>query len=224
MTTTPNVHQRLHAAMGEVKYVQKERKQGMRYTIVSHDAVTALVRPALIQQGIVYYPVEMSAEQVGNRTQVLLKVRFANIDEPADFIDVPGLGYGVDDQDKGPGKAISYAVKYCLLKALGLETGDDPDLEDKPHKPEPTQRPTASAAPPVTDHGPKAPPPSDDWKIVAADIVKAVKACQGNRDVDILMSDFTKQLQGMHKHAPDLYAAVGAEVKGHRATFNVRAG
>jgi hypothetical protein len=37
------------------------------------------------------------------------------------------MGYGVDPQDKGPGKAISYGVKYALLKVLGLETGDDPD-------------------------------------------------------------------------------------------------
>jgi hypothetical protein len=37
------------------------------------------------------------------------------------------FGYGIDDQDKGAGKAMSYAVKYALLKTLGLETGDDPD-------------------------------------------------------------------------------------------------
>jgi hypothetical protein len=40
---------------------------------------------------------------------------------------VETIGYGVDPQDKGPGKAISYGVKYALLKVLGLETGDDPD-------------------------------------------------------------------------------------------------
>jgi hypothetical protein len=46
------------------------------------------------------------------------------------------LLYGIDDSDKGPGKAISYAVKYALLKALGLETGDDPDEDQASvHKP-----------------------------------------------------------------------------------------
>jgi hypothetical protein len=29
--------------------------------------------------------------------------------------------------DKGPGKAVSYAFKYALLKVFCLETGDDPD-------------------------------------------------------------------------------------------------
>ena len=133
--TTLNIHQRLHAAMGEVDYVQKERKQGMRYSIVSHDAVTAKVRPILHKHGVVYYPIALARSQSGNRTEVELSLRFASIDDPKDCIDVPSLGYGIDDQDKGPGKAISYAVKYALLKALGLETGDDPDEEqDVKHK------------------------------------------------------------------------------------------
>ena len=132
-----NVHQRLADAMSVVTYIQKDKKQGMQYSIVSHDVVTAKVRPALLNAGIVYYPVAMSHTQNGNRTEVDLSVRFVNIDKPDDYIDVPGLGYGIDSQDKGPGKAISYAVKYALLKALGLETGDDPDNDQKTtHKPE----------------------------------------------------------------------------------------
>jgi hypothetical protein len=51
-----NIAQRIAAVMGEVDYVQKEKKQGMNYSIVSHDAVTAKVRPLLHKHGIVYYP------------------------------------------------------------------------------------------------------------------------------------------------------------------------
>ena len=122
-----NIHQRIAAAMQKVSYIQKEKKQGMRYSIVSHDAVTAKVRPALLEVGVIYYPVGLTSGQTGNRTNAEMVVRFANIDNPADYIDVPSFGYGIDDQDKGPGKAMSYAVKYALLKALGLESGDDPD-------------------------------------------------------------------------------------------------
>lgn len=128
-----NVHQRLAAAMGEVTYVQKERKQGMNYPIVSHDVVTAKVRPALLKHGIVYYPVDLSHGHNGNRAEVKLTVRFVNIENPDDFFDVPSLGYGIDTQDKGPGKAISYAVKYALLKAMGLETGEDADHDEIEH-------------------------------------------------------------------------------------------
>lgn len=128
--------------MNEVKYVQKESKRGMRYSIVSHDAVTAKVRPSLVKHGVIYYPVHMYTSQDGNRTVCDLTVRFQSVDNPESFIDVRSLGYGIDDQDKGPGKAISYAVKYALLKTLGLETGDDPDYDqDVQHKTDPASLP-----------------------------------------------------------------------------------
>jgi hypothetical protein len=69
----------------------------------------------------------MTVSQDGNRTVAVFTVRFENIDDRTDYIDVETFGYGVDPQDKGPGKAMSYGVKYALLKVLGLETGDDPD-------------------------------------------------------------------------------------------------
>jgi hypothetical protein len=124
-----NVYQRLHEVMKRVSYVQKESKKGMRYSIVSHDAVTALVRPLLVEFGVVYTASVREQKRVGNMTEVLADVTFTNIDNPDDKITVTMLGQGIDDQDKGPGKAISYAVKYALLKTLGLETGDDPDQD-----------------------------------------------------------------------------------------------
>ena len=149
--TKLNIHQRLAQVMKAVSYVQKERKPDMKYSIVSHDAVTAKVRPALLEAGIVYYPVRCDHQHSGNRAECSMTVRFVNIDAPEDFFDVPTFGYGIDPQDKGPGKAMSYAVKYALLKALGLETGDDPDTESvdyqrsDPHVPEPPPLPDPRA-------------------------------------------------------------------------------
>ena len=133
MTYAKNIHQRLAAAMSEVTYIQKERKEKMQYTIVSHDAVTAKVRPVLLKNGIVYYPTRCGHTHNGNRAECSMTVRFVNIDDPADMFEVETFGYGVDGQDKGPGKAMSYAVKYALLKALGLETGDDADHDSIDH-------------------------------------------------------------------------------------------
>ena len=127
--TDRNIHQRLADVMKNVSYIQKDTPQGLQYAIVSHDVVTKKVRPALLEQGIVYYPQNMKVSQSGNRTEMTLDVKFVNIDNPDDFILVPSCGYGIDSQDKGPGKAESYAVKFALLKALGLETGLDPDLD-----------------------------------------------------------------------------------------------
>jgi hypothetical protein len=129
-----NLHQRMAAVMREVTYIQKEIKQGMQYKIVSHDKVTAKCRPALLANGVIYYPIRCDTAQNGNRTECNMTVRFANIDDPQDFIDVESCGHGIDTQDKGPGKAQSYAVKYALLKALGLETGDDADHDSIEHK------------------------------------------------------------------------------------------
>ena len=124
-----NLYQRLNKVQKSITYIQKEKKAGMRYSIVSHDAVTAKVRDPLVEAGVLYFPSNLRMEQIGNRTQCTMLVKFVNIDQPDDFIEVATAGYGIDDQDKGPGKAISYAVKYALLKALGMESGDDPDLD-----------------------------------------------------------------------------------------------
>lgn len=124
-----NIAQRLNAVMQAVDYIQKEKKTEMKYSIVSHDKVTELLRPHLVREGVVYYPIDLTINVEGNRTEAVFKVRFENIDDRDDFIDVATMGFGLDTQDKGPGKALSYGVKYALLKALGLSTGDDPDLD-----------------------------------------------------------------------------------------------
>jgi len=123
--------QRLALVQRGVDYIQKEKKQGMKYSIVSHDAVTAKVRPLMVEHGVLYYPIHMNMDQVGNRTQMSMIIRFVSVDDKEDWIDVCSAGYGIDEQDKGPGKAISYSVKYALLKALGLESGDDPDEDQE---------------------------------------------------------------------------------------------
>lgn len=146
---TRNLHQRLLAVMLEVDYVQKDRQIGdaKGYMVVSHDAVTAKVRPVLVKHGILYYPQNLKHTQNGNRTEIEVDIKFVNAADPADHIFVPTLGYGIDAQDKGPGKALSYAVKMALLKALGLETGTDADdgsnADHVPAEPRPAPQPKA---------------------------------------------------------------------------------
>lgn len=131
-----NIYQRMHKVMADVSYVQKEdKKVNNQYTFVSHDAVTAKLRPAFLKHGILAIPSVESMNQDGNRTEVTLAVRFINIDDPEDHIWIEAIGFGIDPQDKGPGKAVSYAFKYALLKAFCLETGDDPEKDQIPHEP-----------------------------------------------------------------------------------------
>jgi len=145
----PNIYQLIHRIMEDVKYVKKENKKvDNKYTYVSHDAVTAVVREALVKHGVVAIPsiVDQSVEQFnakasynGKETQktvyfatVRMDVTFINIEDPEDRFTTYGwAGMGLDPQDKAVGKATSYAYKYCLLKTFALETGDDVEQDQK---------------------------------------------------------------------------------------------
>jgi hypothetical protein len=124
--------ERMHLGMTLADYIQKDpKKEGMKYSYVSHDKVTVLARNVCLKVGVWYAPVIEGAvfQTNGNRAELMCPVRFSSIHDPSDYLDVLGIGYGIDPGDKGPGKAMSYAVKYALLKAFGLETGDDPDQD-----------------------------------------------------------------------------------------------
>lgn len=123
-----NIHQRLHSAMEDLKYIQKsDKKVNDKYRFASHDSVAAAIHKQLVKHRMTALPVKCDSKQDGNRTEIKLTVRFTNIDLPTDFVDVEIPGAGLDPADKGAGKAISYAFKYAMLKSFCLETGDDPD-------------------------------------------------------------------------------------------------
>jgi len=131
-----NIHQRLLDVMRECTYIKKDRVKGVAWLITSHDVVTAKVNPYLVKHRITHVPNIVSYKQDGNRTEMLVKTTFFNVDNPEDNVSCTTLGYGIDSQDKGCGKAMSYAVKFALLKILGLETGEDADYECIDHVPE----------------------------------------------------------------------------------------
>lgn len=135
-----NIHQKLIGIMSELHYIAKgEKTVNGQYRFVSHDQVTAKVHPLLVKYGITVIPTVEDMTQDGNRTTVKLMITFVNADCPTDNFTERYIAYGIDGGgttkdgrpipagDKGPGKAISYAYKYALLKTLCLETGDDPD-------------------------------------------------------------------------------------------------
>lgn len=131
MTDKKNIYQRLHSVMQEVKGVNKgNTKVNNQYKFVSHDAVAKALHDPLVNNGIMLVTSVNDIKQDGNRTSVNLVMSFVNIDDPKDFVGVSFPGYGIDPQDKGVGKAISYAFKYGLLKTFCLETGDDVEKDN----------------------------------------------------------------------------------------------
>jgi hypothetical protein len=131
-----NIHQRINAIMASISYVQKgDAKVNGQYSFVSHDAVTAAIHPLLVEHGVNIIPTVTAWNKDGNLTSVDVAIDFVNIVDPADKVTISTLGYGIDNQDKGVGKAISYACKYAMLKVFMLETGDDPEKDLIEHKP-----------------------------------------------------------------------------------------
>lgn len=135
-----NLYQRLNQVMAELSYVQKTAhiQAGARgYSAVSHDHVTRLVREKFVKHGIFckptitnhsieHYKVQIkNYEQDRYETKCTVEINLVNIDDPTDTITTTYFAHSFDNQDKSPGKAMSMAVKYALLKLLMLESGDE---------------------------------------------------------------------------------------------------
>lgn len=144
-----NIFQRMSEATEKIERVAKNLKVGFgnsSYKAVSEADIINAVKPIEKECGIYSYPISRSItesavmtsskEYNGEKTEkqnLFLRIettyRFVNADKPEEFVDVVSYGDGVDPQDKAPGKAMTYADKYALMKAYKIETGDDPDAE-----------------------------------------------------------------------------------------------
>lgn len=141
-----SLFQKISKVMEEIEYLKKDdkvitnQKTGAGYSAVSEEKVTGEVRKSLIKNGIVIIPVEQNHkredevlkdqydnEKVSRLTTVDTTYRIQNIDDKEDYILAVSSGTGVDTQDKGIGKAMTYAYKYLLLRMFAIPTGEDTD-------------------------------------------------------------------------------------------------
>ena len=145
-----NIYQRINEIRKVVDYAKKDKRVGEGgYLAVTHDAITALTREHLVKHGVVIVPVLTShkTELTGTSTSRGIPfIRFeasyrfdvVNADEPADRFSVEILAHAIDQGDKAPGKALSYAKKYCVLKLLEIESGEEDEDRQDQHKPKNT--------------------------------------------------------------------------------------
>ena len=134
MSELPNIYQRINAVMKDIEYVQKDA-QVQGYKGVSHDQVTSVIRKHLVSHGIVILLEQMKGEVLVplNREKNVKMlhysgdygVSFVNIDNPEDRATVTINAHAMDNGDKAPGKAASYATKMAMLKMFSLETGEN---------------------------------------------------------------------------------------------------
>lgn len=131
-----NLWQRIIAARVKVGgYIQKDKSVstgGGSYKAVTHDAVTALCRDALNEFGVLSFPFLVSSAARDKedgakqfRYEATYDFTFINADDPTQTMVIRIEAHAMDNADKAPGKALSYAKKYAMLKLFEIETGED---------------------------------------------------------------------------------------------------
>ena len=130
--------------MEEVKNLQKDKTIGTganKYKSVTGAKVRSTLQQAMNRAGLTIIPVEVDykeevlrwkeqtqyGEKQKQQVRITAKVTYTLLHSSGEFMPVVGIGTGVDSQDKAPGKATSYALKYTLLNLFIIPTGLDPD-------------------------------------------------------------------------------------------------
>lgn len=130
-----NLFQRINEIRKKVDYIQKDKSVstgGGSYKAVTHDQVTAILREHMIMFGVVCVPSLVASkanEKVGDAKQfrydATYSFDFVNADKPEEKLSITIEAHAMDNADKAPGKALSYAKKYAVLKLFEIETGED---------------------------------------------------------------------------------------------------
>ena len=124
------LYEKMNAIMSDVQFLQKDDNVAFgqtKYKALSEEKVTSIMREQLVKHRLLVYPIEQTASREGNITHVDVKYRLQDVDDPESYIDIASCGDGADTQDKGAGKAMTYAFKYMWLRTFALPTGEDPD-------------------------------------------------------------------------------------------------
>lgn len=144
-----NLYQKMVAIRQAVPYLQKAAN-GPQYQYVSSSQTVSSVRDLLDEHGIL-----LKTEILGQElkefhtakgalqfmTTVHMRFTWINAENPEEQIVSLWEGQGVDNGEKGIGKAATYAEKYFILKTFNIPTDkDDPDAYQakvEESKPEP---------------------------------------------------------------------------------------
>jgi len=140
-----NLQQRMLMVMHRIGYIPKEgtgpeAMGSYKFARVEH--VKDAVREECVRAGVMVHVsldgrdvqlIDGTARDGQARRSVLATVwgtmAFVNVDVPEDREAVSIHGQGIDTQDKAISKATTSAVKYGLINAFTIPTGDDPDAE-----------------------------------------------------------------------------------------------
>lgn|SRR5699024_7328034 len=124
-----NIYEKISAVMQDVEYLSKDdhiKFKSTNYRAISEEKVTRTVRESLIKHGLIILPIEQEHKREGTLSTVDTRYKIVDTDTGESEMLVSS-GTGVDTQDKGVGKAMTYSYKYLLLRTFAIPTGEDPD-------------------------------------------------------------------------------------------------
>lgn len=121
-----------YKAVGEADILKTVKELEYKYKIYSYPVDRNIIDKDVLQTRKEYNGQVTEGNQLFMRLEVVY--RFVNIENPEEFVDIKTYGDGIDTQDKAPGKAMTYADKYALMKAYKIITGEDPDQNPSPEK------------------------------------------------------------------------------------------
>ena len=132
--------------MEEVKGIEKSMKVGsgnMQYNGVPDQQVKIIIGESMARNGLSILPIDVEPKTTVSRWEETtnygtkqkqsvfteVKTKYLLLHESGESQVLSGYGHGVDSQDKGAGKATTYALKYTLLYTFLVPTGkiDDAD-------------------------------------------------------------------------------------------------
>lgn len=119
-----------YKAVGEADVLKAVKELEAKYKVYSYPSNRRIVDSSIMQTRKEYNGQVTEGNQLFMRIEV--EYTFVNIEQPEEIVRIITYGDGVDTQDKAPGKAMTYADKYALLKAYKIVTGEDPDQNHSP--------------------------------------------------------------------------------------------
>jgi hypothetical protein len=145
-----NIYQKLIEVRKSVPYLKKE-SQGHQYQYTGSSQVLASVRAKMDELGLMLIAKVTGHNLIEGKTakgakeymtELDIEFTWVNAENLEETIVCPWYGQGVDNSEKGVGKALTYAEKYFMLKTFNIATDkDDPDaFQEKAEsfrKPEP---------------------------------------------------------------------------------------
>ncbi len=138
-----NIFEKLSNITNEISKVNKNLTVGegkSAYKAVGEADILKAVKELEFKYKVYSYPVNRevlestmftTTNNYGEKNNIFSRIkttyRFVNIDKPDEYIETITFAEGIDTQDKGSGKAMTYSDKYALMKSYKIITGEDPD-------------------------------------------------------------------------------------------------